>query len=166
MWFHPQSSLLDYPPLPLPHSAPSLLFPSHGDIHCDPRLERQFGRFAEQSLLTSYEPNDPVEVNSTEVSLCSYHQEQRVLGRLTIQARTSLLPASSEVDEIQSMGMLASPLFTQKREASATSSRIYQPKLRRCTRIQESRAEIYKVYRSLIPREKRYSLAIEMFRIF
>ena len=36
----------------------------------------------------------------------------------------STTPVSSEVDERQNMGMLASPLFTQKREASAATSRI------------------------------------------
>ena len=74
---HAQSSLLDYPPLPLPHGAPSLLFPSHGDIHCDPRPGRQFGRFAEQSPLTGCEPNDLVEVSSTALRRGSYHQEER-----------------------------------------------------------------------------------------
>ena len=40
--------------------------------------------------------------------------------------RTSLPPlVSSEVDERQNMGMLASPQFTQKREASAASSITY-----------------------------------------
>ena len=34
-------------------------------------------------------------------------------------------PVSSEVDERQSMGMWASPLFTQKREASAALAFIY-----------------------------------------
>ena len=74
--------------------------------------------------------------------------------------------ASSEAGERQSMGMLASPLFTQKREASATPSRIYQPKLRRCTRTKESRAEIQKGYRSLFPREEGFSPATEKVRIF
>ena len=60
--FHAQSSLLDYPPHPLPHDGPSLLFPSHGDIHCDPRLGRQLGRFAEQSLLTSTVPSTKFQV--------------------------------------------------------------------------------------------------------
>ena len=64
------------------------------------------------------------------------------------------------------MGMLASPLFTQKREASATPSKNYQPKLRRCNRTKESRAEIHEVCRSLVPREKGYSPAIEKFKIF
>ena len=49
--FHTQSYLLDYPSLPRPHGAPSLLFPSYGDTHCDPRLGGQFGRFAEQNPL-------------------------------------------------------------------------------------------------------------------
>ena len=31
--FHARSSLLDVPPLPLPHGVPSLLPPSHGDPH-------------------------------------------------------------------------------------------------------------------------------------
>ena len=67
--FHAQSPLLDYSPLSLPYGGPSLLLPSHGDIHCDPHLGGQSGRLAEQSPLTSYELNDPVEVSSTEVTL-------------------------------------------------------------------------------------------------
>ena len=66
--------------------------------------------------------------------------------------------ASSEAGERQSMGMLASPLFTQKREASATPSRIYQPKLRRCTRPKEGRAEIQKsLQESFSERERIFS---------
>ena len=41
-----------------------------------------------------------------------------------------------------------------------------QGNLWRCTRKRESRAEIPKVYRSLVPREKGYSPSIEMFGIF
>ena len=118
--FHEQSPLLDYPPLPLPHGAPSLLFLSHVDIHCDPLLGGESGRLAEQSHLTGYEPNDPVEVISAEVT-----PMLRVSGRLTILAATSPPRVSSEVDERQSIGMLASPLFTLKREASAAPSRVY-----------------------------------------
>ena len=50
--FQAQSLLLDFPPLPLLHGAPSLLFPSHGGNHCDPHLGGQSGRLAEQSPLT------------------------------------------------------------------------------------------------------------------
>ena len=47
--------------LPAPHSTPSLLpcYPQHGV---------QFGRFAEQCAMTVYEPNDSVEVGSSEVT--------------------------------------------------------------------------------------------------
>ena len=39
---------------------------------------------------------------------------------------------SSEVDERQSLGTLASPLFTQKREASAAQARIYHSDRKFC----------------------------------
>ena len=55
--FQAQTLLLDFPPLPLPHGAPSPSFPSHGDTHCDPHLGGQSGRLVEQTPLTSYEPN-------------------------------------------------------------------------------------------------------------
>ena len=65
--FHAQSSLLDFPPLPLPHGAPSLLFPSHGSTHCDPHLGGQSGRLPERSPLTP----------SAREGLFTEHQEVR-----------------------------------------------------------------------------------------
>ena len=115
--FHAQSSFLDRPPLPLPHGAPSPLFTSHGDIHCDPRLRGQSGRVAEQSLPAGFEPNDLVEVSSKEVSPVLSPSRRASVG--------STDNSGEDVDERQSMGMLASPLFAQKREASAAPSRNY-----------------------------------------
>ena len=57
---------------------------------------------------------------------CSYPRGERALVRLTTLARTSLLHlSSSAMDGRQILGMLASPLLTQKREASAAQPRIY-----------------------------------------
>ena len=78
-------------------------------------------------------------------------------------------PASSEVDERQNVGMLASPPFTQKREASAAPSRIYHSNrenyvsssststrkpVAMYSHTRESNVEIQMFCRSLLQREK------------
>ena len=55
-------------PLPPPHNTPSLHYPLYGSISCNPQHGVQFGRLAEPSPATGCEPNDPVEVSSTEVT--------------------------------------------------------------------------------------------------
>ena len=127
--FHVQSMLLDFPPLPLPqHGAPSLLFPSHGGTHCDPHLGGQSGRLAEQkSSLRFMSPTSLSRRAVQRLHLCSHHQGEQVSGRHTIHARTSPLHLCLQKwIRDKSMWMLASPLFTQKREASAAPARIYQ----------------------------------------
>ena len=58
--------------------------------------------------------------------LCSYHREERVLGRLATLARTSLLlPRHRTLMKDNILGMLAPPLFTRERQAGAAPSRIY-----------------------------------------
>ena len=73
-----QSFLLDYIPLPLPHSAPSLLLPSHD-------LGGHFGQIAEQSLLT------PV-TQHTEYNFGATTEESRVS---TVQEEQHAHPSSS-----------------------------------------------------------------------
>ena len=46
--------ILAPPHLALSTPTPSLLFPSHGDLPCDPRPGAQFGRVAEQSRLAGF----------------------------------------------------------------------------------------------------------------
>ena len=106
--FHAQSSLLDYTPLPLPHGAPSSLLPSRGSIHFDPHHAGQFGRLAEQSTITSYEPDDPVEVSNTKVTTMLLPSRRASDGSTYNSGEDiATTPASSEMDERQSMGMLA-----------------------------------------------------------
>ena len=61
---HARCSRLNLIPLPPPHSTPSLLYPLNGSILRNPQHGVPFGRLAEQSPITGYEPNDPVEVSS------------------------------------------------------------------------------------------------------
>ena len=88
-------------------------------------MTTQYHRIHGQQL-TGYEPNAIVEISRTEVapiyvpssrtSFCSaYHSRD--------DATTA--PVSSEVDERQSTGRLASPLLMRKREASEILARIY-----------------------------------------
>ena len=94
----------------------------------NPQTARLFGRLAIQCLLTGYEPNAIVEISRTDVTLmllpsrrasfCSAYNSGE-------DATSGLV--SSEVDERQSTGRLASPLFMQKREASVILARISHP---------------------------------------
>ena len=102
---------------PLPQHGHFLLFPSHICDPCDPRHGGQSGRLAEQSLLTGYEPNAIVEVASTEVTPMLLPSRRVSFGsRYNSGEDATTTPVSSEGDGRQSLGMLASPLFTQKRE--------------------------------------------------
>ena len=53
--FHAESSLLEYPLLPLQRGAPSLLFPSQKDFHCDSRFGGQSGPQSEKLYILSGE---------------------------------------------------------------------------------------------------------------
>ena len=85
----------------------------------------------------------------------------------------AITPASSEVDERPNLGMLASPLLTPKREASAahsgfitlTKKILHVPTSTgdpwRCTHTRESQVEIQMFSRSLIQRKRESLLSIE-----
>ena len=77
---HAQSTWLDRIPLPPPHSTPSLLYPINGSVPRNLQHGVPFGRLAEQSPITGYEPKDPVEVSITEDATVLLHQEEQVLG--------------------------------------------------------------------------------------
>ena len=66
--FQAQSSLLNPLHLALATRTPSLRFPSHGDMPCDPHPGAQFARLAELGWCESHEPNDLFEVNKSEVT--------------------------------------------------------------------------------------------------
>ena len=59
--FHVQSSVLDPPHPALLTRTPSLLFPSHGDMPCDPRRAAQSGRLTGQSPFAGCEPDGHIE---------------------------------------------------------------------------------------------------------
>ena len=80
----------------------------------------------EQGPLTGYEPNVTVEASSTQVSPMLLPWRRTSFGSAKNSGEdVTLAPMSSEVDERQSVRMLVSPLFRQKREASAAPARIY-----------------------------------------
>ena len=111
-------------PFSLQHSTLSLLDLPNRTNPCVPPQGLVFGRFAEQSPLTGYEPNAPVEVNSTKVMTILLHPRKASIGS-TYNSGEDTTPAASEVDERSNLGKLASPLSTQEREASAIPFRIY-----------------------------------------
>ena len=122
---HSHSLWSALPPFLLPQHTPSLLHPSHSDEQpLDPRTAGRSGRLAVQSPLSGYEPNTTVKISSAEVP--PIHLPSRRASFCSVnnsgQGATTT-PGSSEVDERQSMGVLASPLLMQKREASAAPAR-------------------------------------------
>ena len=106
---HAQSLWSDFPLSLQPQHIPSLLYLSQWDEQPhDPRTEGRFCRLAVQSLGTGYEPNATVEV------IHILPPSRRAIVSSSGEDVTTTL-VSSEVDERQSMGMLASPLLMQKR---------------------------------------------------
>ena len=105
----------------------SLLFPSNWT----PTATPLFGRFAERSPLTGYEPNARIEVSSEATPILS--TSRRCSLESTLDDFATTLHAS-EAGERSDMGQLASPLFQQEREASAHHSVHLFP-----TRVQASR---------------------------
>ena len=107
---HAQRTWLDHIPLPLPHSTPSVLHPLNGRIPCNPQHGVQCGRLAEPSTITIFEPNDPVEVGSTEVPPVLLPSRRASFGSAYNSGEdVTTTPVSSEVDERPYWGMLASP---------------------------------------------------------
>ena len=103
--------------LPALNGASHLIFLQIGiAFSCaNPRSGSIFGRMAEQSLLTGYEPENLIEV-------CSEHTPTSFRG-VTASAQTSmtLLPQSLRlILQRLEAEPLTSPLFTQEREVSAT----------------------------------------------
>ena len=107
---------------------PSLLLPSRGDnpIPPNPRTAGLFGRLAVQIPLTGYEPDAILNISSTEVVLV-HHAPRRTsfCSENNSGEDATSAPVSSEVDERQSIGRLASPLLMPKREASAIPAIMY-----------------------------------------
>ena len=106
-------------PFPVSVGAHSLLDPPHEVPLCGRRQRDRFGRLAESSAATGYEPNDFIEEDTSEVaptifqvvSACASTQNSRQDGAVT--------PVEPEINDAQIIGMLASPLFSKEREASA-----------------------------------------------
>ena len=114
---HAQCTWLDRILLSPPHSTPSLLCLLNWSILCNPQHGVQFGRFAELCFVTVYdEPNDPVEVRSTEVTTMLSPPRRASIGSTSNSGEeTATTPASSEVGERPNLGLLALLLLTQTR---------------------------------------------------
>ena len=103
----------------------SLLFPSHGDDHCDdPRHKATFGQLAESNAPAGYEPNDLTEMNNTEVTPMFFHRPSMTS---TYDSAESIAypPPESDVDDKHTRNTLASPLYLHEREARADRPRVY-----------------------------------------
>ena len=96
---HAQCSWLDCILVLPPHSTPSLLSSPNRSIPCDPQQGVPFGRLAEQSPITGYEPNDPVEVGSAEVTTMLLPSRRASIGSTHNSGKgIATARASSEVD--------------------------------------------------------------------
>ena len=81
---------------PAAHSTPSLLYLLNRSILCNPQHGVQFGGLAEQNPMTGYEPNDNVEVSSTEVTTTLFPSRRASVGSTY---NISATPVSSEVQK-------------------------------------------------------------------
>ena len=116
---HAQSSLLDPLHPALLTRTPSLLFPSHVNVHWDPLLGAQFGRFAEQPLFTDYELHDLMEVSNSEVAPTLFQgSSARSASTFNSGEDIASTPVESKINDAQFLRMLASPRYTQETEAS------------------------------------------------
>ena len=103
----------------------SLFFLSHGDDHCDdPRHGATFGQLAESNTLTGYEPNDLTEMNNTGGTPIFFHRPS-VTSTYDSAESTTTPPLKSDLDDEQIRNMLASPLYSQEREAGADRPQVY-----------------------------------------
>ena len=119
---HALSPAQDLPPFPEPPPLPPLLNTTHDgppphDVH--PRQAGPFGRWAIQSPLTGYERNPIVEISSTEATPVNPISRRTCSGSTRNSGeQVNTVPVFAEVDEGQGAGQLASPMLTQKIEAS------------------------------------------------
>ena len=121
-------------------SIPTFLFscPSDRTNPCATPQGLLFGRMAEQSPLTGYEPNAPVEVNSAEFTPTLVPSRKGSIGSTFNSGEDiATTPAVSEVDGRSDLGMLASPLLSQERETSANPLGIYHSN-RECSETRSS----------------------------
>ena len=124
---HAKSHLLDLLLHALANTPASVLLTTHRDDHRenDSREGGEFGRLAEQSLLTGYESNDLIAVGNTQIMPLLFQRRTSRASTYHSGEDTAATPNDSEVDDSHIVGLLASPLYTQEREASADPSRIY-----------------------------------------
>ena len=160
-----------------------LLFPSNRTNTCSPPTGHWFGRFAEQSPLTGYEANAPVEMSSTGATPIILLSRKGSIGS-TCNSVDDLAstPAVSETSERVDLGMLASPLLSQETETSANPSRICHSNressetsfshLRsgtgnpwRDVRTREIQVETRVLCKTLNQNEKKFFLSIEIYAI-
>ena len=112
-------TLRDPAPFSLQHDIPtssSLLYPSNTRTPVHRNQDSCFAVLPNRAL-TGYEPNAPVEVNSTEVTTTLLPPRKASIGS-TYSSGEDIVSflAVSEVDERSDLGMLASPLSTQERD--------------------------------------------------
>ena len=109
----------------------SLLFPSHGDDHCDqPRHGATCVQLAESKLPTSYEPYDLAEMNNTEITPIFFHR-QSVTSTYEILLRALLLLLLNRIWTMSRYGTCFTTLRTGERSKcrSITSFSLLQRKL-------------------------------------
>ena len=114
-------TLHDPAPLSSTLSTPTssfFFFPPSRINPCAQQSGLLFGRFAEQSPLTGYEPNALVQVSSTEVTT-TFLPSRKASISSTYNSGGSIVTslAVSEVDERTDLGMLALLLLTRERQA-------------------------------------------------
>ena len=86
-----------------------------GETCADPRSGSLFGRMADQSPITGFEPKDLIEISS-EYTPIHFPSRKNSLTADTDDVRTVI---ASDITETIEAGQLTSPLITQERDVSA-----------------------------------------------
>ena len=129
-----------------PNPTPSL-FLSHGDDHCDdPQHVATFGPLAEPQLPTAYEPKDLTEEDTSMLVKPMCFHRPSMTSTFDSAESIATSPAESDLDDEHLRDMLASPLYLQKREASADRSRVRENSVSSSAHFRESAVKTAAVF--------------------
>ena len=160
-----------------PSTRPPLTLSSHGDYACADPSNSSFGPVMDSTSPSGYEFQNLIEDSSMDIKpMFFFHifHKPNMTSTYDTSESISTPPPKSDVDDDQIRNMLASPLYSQEREASADRSLVYhsfreksvsssshfrvQGNLPRCYHFKESRVKTH------FPTEKAFPQDIKQFR--
>ena len=108
-----------------PSTRLSLTSTSHGDLSCADPSNVSFGPLAETHSPTGYEPNDLTEEDNSVLVKPLFFHRPSMTSTCDSAESIATIPPESDLDDEQVRNTPVSPLYLQKREASADRSRVY-----------------------------------------